>query len=187
MRPAETQISLRIRAVWSESSLFVWRNVARSENSDKTARMRRLILIFAWRTCSKVRFLKFWLLFLSRWSISFTLCTYIICHAVFVETRIFEHACMSDMKSHACDCNMGEKVPSLMRKLRRFRSSCTRAKYHPGLCSPFIHSVVSSNSVRGQRRPWSDCADAQADLGLHSPNMPRDTFSHGEAHMIYVF
>ena len=29
----------------------------------------------------------------------------------------------------------------------RFRSSCTCAKYHLGLCSPFIHSVVSSDSV----------------------------------------
>ena len=28
-------------------------------------------------------------------------------------------------------------------------------KYHPGLSSPFIHSVVSIDSVRGQRRPES--------------------------------
>ena len=27
MRPAKTQISLGIRPVWSESSLFVWRNL----------------------------------------------------------------------------------------------------------------------------------------------------------------
>ena len=38
-----------------------------------------------------------------------------------------------------------EKVSSNMRKRRRFRSSCACAKYHMGLCSPFIHSVISSD------------------------------------------
>ena len=54
--PTKTQISLRIRAVWSESSLSAWRNFAffaiqnaLSEDSDQTARMRRLIWIFAAR------------------------------------------------------------------------------------------------------------------------------------------
>ena len=60
MRPTKTQISLRARAVWSESSLSAWRNVAPlaiqnapGEDSDQTARMRRLIWIFAGRTCPK--------------------------------------------------------------------------------------------------------------------------------------
>ena len=52
-------------------------------------------------------------------------------------------------------------------------------KSHPGICFPFIYSVVSNESVSGQRRPWSDCADAQADLGLCCPHMPEGTFSHG--------
>ena len=43
------------------------------------------------------------------------------------------------------------KIPSKMWKMRRFRSSCVGAKYHPGFCSPFIHSVVSNHSVSGQR------------------------------------
>ena len=34
-------------------------------------------------------------------------------------------------------------------KMCRFRSSCICPKYHPGLCSPFIHSVVSNDSVSG--------------------------------------
>ena len=50
------------------------------------------------------------------------------------------------------------------------------------LFSPFIHSVVSNDSVGGQRRLWLDCPDAQADLGLHCPNTPKDMFSHGGAH-----
>ena len=65
-RPTKTQISLRIRAVWSESLLFAWRKFASlgiqnalSEDSDQTARMRRLIWIFAVRTCSEIRFLTF--------------------------------------------------------------------------------------------------------------------------------
>ena len=63
----ETQISLRIRAVWSESSLSAWRNFASlaiqaapSEDSDQTARMRMLIGIFTGGTCPKVRFLTLW-------------------------------------------------------------------------------------------------------------------------------
>ena len=64
VRPAKIQISLRIRAVWSESSLCAFRiaNDAKfirenNEDSDQTARMRRLIWVFAGRTCQKVRFL----------------------------------------------------------------------------------------------------------------------------------
>ena len=36
-----------------------------------------------------------------------------------------------------------------------------------------IHSAVSNDSVSGQRRPRSDCADAQSDLGLLCPHMYR--------------
>ena len=32
-------------------------------------------------------------------------------------------------------------------KMCRFRSSCACVKYHQGLCSPFIHSVLSDDSV----------------------------------------
>ena len=48
-------------------------------------------------------------------------------------------------------------------------------------CPPFIHSVVSNGSISGQWRPWS--ADVQADLGFRCPHMPKDTFSHGAAHI----
>ena len=35
----------------------------------------------------------------------------------------------------------------------RFRSSCACASYYPGLCSPFIHSVVSNDSVADSEDP----------------------------------
>ena len=64
VHPTKTQISLRIRAVWSESSLSAFRKIvsltienAPSEDSDQTAQMRRLIWIFAGRTFTKARFL----------------------------------------------------------------------------------------------------------------------------------
>ena len=60
-----------------------------------------------------------------------------------------------------------------MHKIHRIISSCTCVKYYPGLCSLFIQSVVSNDSVCGQWRPRSDCANAQADLGLHCPHMPQ--------------
>ena len=71
VRPVKIQISLRIRAVWSESSLnafwiakdakFLY---ADNEDSDQTARMRRLIWVFVGRTCEKVRFLTLWRIYL---------------------------------------------------------------------------------------------------------------------------
>ena len=61
VRTAKTQINLRIRAVWFESSqgiLWVAKDPkhlqADSEDSDQTARMRRLIWVFAARICSPV-------------------------------------------------------------------------------------------------------------------------------------
>ena len=62
LRPAKIQISLRIRAVWSESSLAAFRIAkaakflhAHNEDFDQTARTRRLIWVFVGRTCPKVR------------------------------------------------------------------------------------------------------------------------------------
>ena len=46
----------------------------------------------------------------------------------------------------------------------------------PDICSPL------NTSVYGQRRPRSDCADAQSDLGLRCPHIPEDTFWHDVAH-----
>ena len=64
MRGTETQISLCIHTVSSESSLSAWRNFAALaiqnapiEDYDQTARMRRLTWIFAERTYLKVHFL----------------------------------------------------------------------------------------------------------------------------------
>ena len=57
-------------------------------------------------------------------------------------------------------------------------------KFHQGLYSLFIHSIVSSESVSGQWKPWLDCADAQADLGLRCPHMPKNTFYHGAANIV---
>ena len=57
MPPAKIQIRLRIRAVWSESSLgalWIAKDAkflhANNENSDLTAQMCRLIWVFVGRT-----------------------------------------------------------------------------------------------------------------------------------------
>ena len=39
-----------------------------------------------------------------------------------------------------------------------------------------IYSWVSTGSVSRHWRPWSDCADAQSDLGLRCPHMPQRHF-----------
>ena len=66
-----------------------------------------------------------------------------------------------------------------------FRSYCACANYHSGLGSPFIHSIVSNNSVSRQWRSRSDYAAAQADLGLRGPHMPELTLSHGGPDYVY--
>ena len=66
LRPAMTQISLGIRPVWSESSLFAWKELgylathwAHSEDSDQTGQMPRLIWVFSGRTCHFVGFVMY--------------------------------------------------------------------------------------------------------------------------------
>ena len=81
----------------------------------------------------------------------------------------------------------GEKVPSNMRKMRTSRSSYECAKYHPGISSPFLYFVVSNDSVSGQRRPWSYCADAQADLRPRCPHMPEGTLFSWRIHFWIVW
>ena len=60
VRPANIQISLRIPAVGLESSLCVFRLAkdatflhADNEDSNQTARMRKLILVFVGHTCQR--------------------------------------------------------------------------------------------------------------------------------------
>ena len=69
--PAKTQISLGIRRVWTEFSLSAWRKLwslathwARSEDSDQTGRMPRLIWVFAGHT-HFVGFVMSWLIYSS--------------------------------------------------------------------------------------------------------------------------
>ena len=77
-----------------------------------------------------------------------------------------------------------ENAPSSMRKKCGFASACAPARSHPGICSPLIHSIVSSDSDSGQRRPRSDCADAQSDQDLRSPRIPEGAFSLGITHVV---
>ena len=71
-----------------------------------------------------------------------------------------------------------EKMLSNIPIMCRLTSSCSCAvlSAHPGICSPLNYFIVADDSVCGQRRPWFDWADAQADLGLCCPHMPEDTF-----------
>ena len=49
---------------------------------------------------------------------------------------------------------------------------------------PFVYSVVlSSESIIGYRRTWSDCANAQSDLGLRCPYISQGPFSCSTYHM----
>ena len=82
------------------------------------------------------------------------------------------------------------------RQAKNCLPACTKCAHahHPahtqGLIQVFalywyiICSIVSNDSGSGLWRPWSDCADAQADLGLRCPHLPEDTFSHGATKLL---
>ena len=46
-----------------------------------------------------------------------------------------------------------------------------------GRWSPLIYLISSNDFVSGQPRPWSECADVQADLSLHCPYAWRHVFA----------
>ena len=79
VRPAETQISLGIRTVWSESlPCAQWlAKVQRffhadKKDSDQTERMPRLIWVFAERTCHFVGLVMRWLIFITKMYVVYT-------------------------------------------------------------------------------------------------------------------
>ena len=69
------------------------------------------------------------------------------------------------------------------RKCADSNNPAYEARYHPGLCVPFIHSVISNDSVSGQWRPWSDlrrCA------GWSEPSLSTYTEKHVFAWPVFV-
>ena len=86
-----------------------------------------------------------------------------------------------------------DKMGHAKQKYLRACANCTdsdsylvRAKSHPVISLPFIYSVIANDSVSGQQRPCSDCADAQADLGLRCMNIPEEMFSLGAAQIMFT-
>ena len=98
-------------------------------------------------------------------------------------TRTFFMSRLSEYCYRTDRARASENVSSRLRKMCGFKWSCACARSRSGRCSPLIQSIKSNYSCSGQRRPWSDCADAQADLGLRCLHLPEDVFSHGEAHL----
>ena len=127
----------------------------------------------------------------TRWKWMVWVCAKIaLCAKIFPQTNIKWYPKLKTMKStHKYNLLHGPyQAKKCLRTCSkcRFRSSCECAKYHSSLCSQFIHSVVSNDSVSRQWWPWSDCRFAQLDLGLHCLHMPEDTFSHGMAHIVNI-
>ena len=69
-----------------------------------------------------------------------------------------------------------EKVPSNICKCTDSDQPVPNAKFHLGFCFPFVHSLVSDNSVSWQWKPWSDSGYVQADLGLPCPHKLKIVF-----------
>ena len=177
--PNEDQIRLRIR---SETSVSAWRNFASfacqkapSEDSDQTARMCRLIWIFAGRTYLKVRFLTFRLWRYVSWR-----CGSFLSLSVCQDSRdcqnMTSQVSLSRTVSNQPSNNYidqtkyvasSENVLPDMRKMYGFTSSCTCAKSHPVTGSSLKHSIVSNDTFRTAK------ASMQPDLGFCCQHMIR--------------
>ena len=139
MRPTKTQICKRNRAVWSESSLSTWRVFASlaiqnvpSKDSDQTARMRRLIWIFAGRTCPKLR-----------------LWTFLFIYSVLLEHKNV-HFCNTTCKNMSFGI-CGQQRP---------RSACASAQSDQDLRCPLAESLDAIELINGERMPGWDFAHA---------------------------
>ena len=60
------------------------------------------------------------------------------------------------------------KVHSNMRKMHKLRSPSWCPKYHAGICSPVIDSVLSNDSVNGLWRSWSDACWLSPSLSAYA-------------------
>ena len=47
------------------------------------------------------------------------------------------------------------------------------------MSNSILFYIVSNDTVSRQWKPWLDCVNTQADLGLHCPQMPYEPFSWG--------
>ena len=59
-----------------------------------------------------------------------------------------------------------------------------RAVWSESSLGAFFDSKRCLVSSCGQARPWSDCADAQADLSVRWAHMPEGMFSHVAVHSV---
>ena len=152
MRP--TKISLGIRTIWSESSQSEWKKLVSFsyllsgqqrlwsdwEDAQADLSLRWAHMPFCWfcREAAQIR----------RWSslqILLSSLVWLIFHLVINLRRTMT----KPTKSHLRPTN-----------------TQTRSGYPPSLIRVFAHGGRSKVSSCGQRRLWSDWADAQADIGL---------------------
>ena len=152
VRPAKIQISLRIRAVWSESSLgsfgiamderFL---LADNKNSDKTSRKHRMIWVFVDRSCRRYVFSCLTVNFLVRrrfllvseddrdlWLSPKLL---LRCNKIMLFAETFF---MIGMQIKIILAVMSGMVSSGMRKCTHLHSSHACVKSDPGICSALI-------------------------------------------------
>ena len=65
---------------------------------------------------------------------------------------------------------------------QRLRSACTSTQYGKGSLYPSLRSLNAVEGTCDQRRLWSDCANAQADLSLRWSHKSYGRFCNALAH-----
>ena len=82
--------------------------------------------------------------------------------------------------------NIGHQYIGRVKRTDFEHAQCADAHYHAHAQSHSLHltSLKYPMTVCGQQMSYSDCTDAQADLDLSCPHMPKGTVSHGTAHIL---
>ena len=84
---------------------------------------------------------------------------------------------------HTIWCAAHVKGPYTICEQRRSRSACAFVQSDYSILCSSTYTTVSIDSVSGQWRPWSACANAQADLGLRCPQIAWGPFMCVAHHM----
>ena len=152
-----TKIFFCIAAIWYVSSLFSWRKHGQTAQPC-TIRSGPLLLayVFAWRLSPE----------------------FLMIHRAKFSTRLIVTIKWGSDLPHSQKTYLQTWAPSEDSDQPAHSRSLIRI-----FTGRFLDSQVCNVSLCGQRKLWSDCADAQADLSLRWAHISEGTFSHVGARM----
>ena len=196
VRPTKTQISLGIRPVWSESSLFAWRKLGSLASYPLSAQRglwsdwpyAQADLRLRWAYSHFVCFVVSWLKYVLK------LCNHLIWDTEGVghfagRLLVYRHFLVSRFTAlPLCVAIFSHKAIEPPRdKTNKMTCAPSEDSDQPFFTVRMKKAWVLCHPLSAQRRLWSDWADAQADLILRWAHMPFCWFCHEAVHLLFSF